>query len=225
MAAAKKATAKQAPAKKATAPRRTPRPKASDAPRFAVIGTGRSGTGYIAAVMQANDINCGHEGWFKPDDRTPALDGDSSWLALPDIESGAWEGPVAHVVRNPVSVVRSLVGIKFFDAESEHEPYPQFARERCPEVRDLPPLEAAVEWWVAWNERCAKVADVKLRVEDLARHDWALAELGEALSVTLDPAKSRTVARNTNSRKRAPVPEQQVWDLLDGRARRFGYPI
>lgn len=219
MAAAKKTPAKRTTAKKTTT--RRPR-KAPDAPRFAVIGTGRSGTGHVAALMQASGINCGHESWFQTGERTPGLDGDASWLAVPEIESGAWKGPVAQIVRHPVAVVRSLMGIQFFHPELEDAPFPRFAREHCPEIVGLEPLEAAVEWWVAWNERCARLADVKLRVEDL-RKGWALAELGDGLGVTLDPAASARVETDTNSRERANVPEADVWRLLDGRAQRFGY--
>jgi hypothetical protein len=229
--APKKTTAKRVTAKKTTsAPRRktapkpapSPKPATEGAPRFAVIGTGRSGTGHVAALLQANGINCGHEGWFKPEERTPGLDGDASWLAVPEIEDGTWKGPVAHVARHPVAVVRSLMGIRFFHDELRDAPYPQFARQHLPAIVDLPPLEAAVEWWVQWNERCAQLADVKLRVEDL-RQPWAIAELGQALGVQLDPAVSARVPANTNSRERANTPQADVWRLLDGRAARFGY--
>lgn len=221
----KRAAAKRTPAKKTTAKKAAARPQAPKPPRFAVVGTGRSGTGYVAALMQASGVNCGHEGWFRPDrldTRTSGLDGDASWLAVPDIETGTWSGPVAHVARHPVAVVRSLLGIRFFHPEMEQAPYPTFAREHCPTIGGLEPLEAAVEWWVAWNERCALVADVKLRVEDL-RHDWALAELGDALGVTLDPAKCAEVPTEVNSRATADIPEPDIWRLLDGRAARFGY--
>lgn len=225
MATAKKTTTRRPAAKKATASRTKTAPKAAaEAPRFAVVGTGRSGTGYVAELMRANGINCGHEGWFKPEGQETGLDGDASWLALPDIEAGAWKGPVAHVVRNPVAVVHSLMGIKFFHPETADAPYPQYARRHLPAIADLPPLEAAVEWWVQWNERCAQVADVKLRVEDL-RKAWALAELGDALGVRLDPVKAGGVPTNTNHREREAVPEKRIWELLDGRARRFGYPM
>lgn len=217
----KKPPAKRA-AKKTTA-KRTPQPRAPKPPRFAVVGTGRSGTGYVAALLKASGVNCGHEGWFRPDgDRTGGLHGDASWCALPDIEAGAWKGPVAMVARHPVPTVRSLVGTELLHAARAGEPYPAFAREHCPEIGGLEPLEAAVEWWVAWNERCAAVADVKLRVEDL-RHPWALGELGDALGVDLDPAASAQVPTDVNSRVTADIPERDIWRLLDGRAARFGY--
>lgn len=228
-AAAKKAAAprraKKTTSSKPASTARTPAKKPEGAPRFAVVGTGRSGTGYVAELLRASGANCGHEGWWRPDgtgDRTPGLDGDSSWLALPDLESRAWSGPVAHVVRHPVAVVRSLVGTRLFHPDQADGPYARFAREHCPEVDGLPPLEAAVEWWVAWNTRCAAVADVKLRVEDL-RKGWALAELGDALGVRIDRQAARRVSTAVNHRTRANVDPLRVWQLLDRRADRFGY--
>jgi hypothetical protein len=196
------------------------------APRFAVVGTGRSGTGYVAAVLRACGVECGHEAWWRPEgtgERTPDLAGDASWLALPDIETGAWKGPVALVVRHPVAVVRSLLGVRFWEpGDGVTEAYRRFALEHCPDIDGLDPLPAAVEWWVAWNERAAAMADVKLRVEDL-RKAWAVAELGDALGMPLEPRTARRVPTATNARERGEVDEAEVWRLLDGRAERFGY--
>jgi hypothetical protein len=218
----KKVAAKRAAPRRKAAPSRP----ASGAPGFAVVGTGRSGTGYVAALLGAGGVTCGHEGWWRPEgtgERTPGLAGDASWLAVPDIESGVWSGPVAHVVRHPVATVRSLVGTRLFEpSEGVSEAYRQFALRHCPQVGDLPPLEAAVEWWVAWNERCAAVAAVKLRVEDL-RTPWAVAELGAALGLRLDVRAVRRVSTTVNHRERGDVDHAGVWQLLDGRAARFGY--
>ncbi|GAA2108076.1 hypothetical protein [Streptomyces synnematoformans] len=218
------------------APERTtqatpPPPPAAPAqpPRFAITGTGRSGTGYLAALMEANGITCGHEGWWRPDGigrHTGGLTGDASWLALPAIETGAWSGPVALVVRHPVNTVRSLVGTKLFEP-GDHDThlttaYRRFAHTHCPQTASLDPLQAAVEFWSDWNTRCAAVADVKLRIEDL-NQPWALAELGDALGVHLDPTACARVPTDTNHRERAAVPATRIWQLLDGRAAHFGY--
>lgn len=222
MAATKKTTPRRSA--KRTAARRRAAP-APDSPRFAVVGTGRCGTGYVATVLRASGVPCGHEGWWRPEgtgERTPGLDGDASWLALPDIETGAWRGPVAHIVRHPVATVRSLLGTRLFHPDSEAPAYRAFALRALPEVEGLDPLTAAVEWWVRWNERCARHATVALRVEDL-RHDWALAELGDALGVAVDVERAHAVPNTINSRPRSRVDEALVWELLAGRGEQFGY--
>lgn len=195
------------------------------APRTAVIGTGRCGTGYVAAMLRANAVKVAHEGWFNPYEGDPertvsGLDVDVSWLALPDIKAGIWSGPVAHVIRHPVDVVRSFVGIGFFDDPEGGRPHSTFARIHCPEIRGLTGVEAAVEWWVAWNWGCQEAAKLTVKIEDLTRNLSTIKGLGAALDLTLAP---RHVATNTNTRKRAPIEESVIWDLLDGRGSLFGY--
>lgn len=84
---------------------------------FVVTGSGRSGTGFTAAVLTAAGIPCGHEAVFHP--RTRAVPdfgpwaGDASWLAAPfvgDLPSGT---RIVHQVRDPADVVTSWVGLRF----------------------------------------------------------------------------------------------------------------
>lgn len=183
------------------------------APRFAVTGTGRCGTGYTATVLRRCGLNCGHENWWTPDPARvrDGLDGDSSWKALPDIEAGAWSGPVVHIVRHPVEVVRSFVGLGFPDHVSlPHEP----------DLTDVPHPERAVEYWVRWNRRCERVADLTVQVERLVDR---LDDIAEAIGHPLGWRKAASVRRSINHRRRADVDAETVWRLLDGRAEAFGY--
>lgn len=183
------------------------------APRFAVTGTGRCGTGYTAAVLARCGIDCGHENWWTPDParvRT-GLDGDVSWLALPSIEAGDWSGPVAHIVRHPVDVVRSFVALDFPDHVSlPHEP----------DLADVDHPARAVEFWVRWNRRCAAVAGLTVRVEHLVDR---LDDLAEVIGHQLDRQAAAGVPPAVNHRRRAAVDAGVVWRLLDGRAEPFGY--
>lgn len=182
-------------------------------PWFAVTGTGRCGTGYVAAVLKRCGLDCGHENWWTPDPKRvqARLDGDSSWLALPDIETGRWSGAVIHIVRHPVDVVRSFVGLGFPDYVSiPHEP----------DLADVPQPEKAVEYWVRWNRRCAAVADVTVQVEDLVSR---IGEIADLLGHPLGTANAAVVPRNINHRGRANVDPAMVWRLLGGRAEPFGY--
>lgn len=206
------------------------------APRAAVIGTGRCGTGYMAAMLGAAGINAGHEHWWHgapwPGLPKRDLDVDSSWLALPAIEQARWTGPVIHLVRDPVHVVASLLGTRFFHPESVGTPYVQFALRWCLEVRNLPPLEACVEWWCAWNARCAAVADATIRVEDIPDPaTGAVARLALVLDGNLAapidlPAlehAARTTPTNVNTREREAPDAEAVWSLVGNRAHAFGY--
>jgi hypothetical protein len=153
-------------------------------PKAAVVGTGRSGTGYVAALLDLTTLgSIGHENWWTAGlgPWTDGLDVDVSWLALPDIESGAWSGPVVHVVRHPVACIKSLAELGLFGADAEPHPYRDFIREQLLMV-DPDTIEHAAQWWLNWNTRCEIVADLTVRVEDLPGR---LPELAGALGLVL----------------------------------------
>jgi hypothetical protein len=85
---------------------------------FVVTGCARSGTAYMAVTLTRLGLQCGHEVVFGP--RTRAFTGfhgqhgDSSWLAAPFLEQLPPDTLVLHRIRHPLRVVRSLLGVKFF---------------------------------------------------------------------------------------------------------------
>lgn len=191
-------------------------------PDFAVIGTGRCGTRYMAHVLHACGLECGHENWWtlRSVRRRSGLDGDSSWLALSSIESGEWSGPVVHVTRHPLGVVRSLVGLEHF---SRVGAFGAFSLAHEPDLARMSELEACVAWWVRWNDRCAKVADLTLRVEDVLEK---LDHIGGVVGHDLDAGKAASVPETVNHRRHwqaEPPDEEKVWDLLGDAPARFGY--
>jgi hypothetical protein len=215
------------------------------APRAAITGTGRSGTGYMARLITeaTGHTTCGHEGWFAAlGDRTPGLDVDSSWLALPAIEGGTWGGPVVHVVRHPVACVASLLRTEFFGMVVG-APYPQFALEHCGRAHYAlateGPVAAAVEFWADWNARCAGAAHLTVRLEDVSDFEGGADSIGAAtldlIGLTLGTAFEWQVAdaipRTVNTRGHptgdndlvVAVDEAYVWDRLGVRAAAFGY--
>ena len=88
---------------------------------FVVTGCARSGTAYIARLLTALGIECGHEAVFTPYTRHfdgfGAVRGDSSWLAVPFLDELPAGTVVLHQVRHPDAVVRSLIGIRFFSED------------------------------------------------------------------------------------------------------------
>jgi hypothetical protein len=201
-----------------------------DAPAAAVIGTGRCGTGYIAELLARGGLNVGHERFWcagvQPP--VPGLEVDVSWLALPDIEAGNWSGPVVHITRDPVAVVRSLVRTGFFGPIAT--PLQAFAYLHCPAVRGLDVVEAAVAWWCDWNTRCARVATTTIPIEAFPLQD-ALDALGLALGVAIDTGLAEAIPRDVNRTPRGwspvleddrHVPAADVWRLIGAREA-FGY--
>lgn len=83
---------------------------------FVVTGTARSGTMFTAAVLAGLGLKVGHEDVFGPRSRSfdgwNGRHGDVSWLAAPFLDS-LGDALVVHQLRHPLSVVRSLVGMRF----------------------------------------------------------------------------------------------------------------
>lgn len=133
-------------------------------PTACILGTGRSGSGYVAAVLRAAGVPCGHEEWWGPDAPCPAgLVADSSWCALPAM----LHRPVPHVflqVRDPLKVVASLV------ASPDWGPYVPY-RAAVGFASQGDPVKAAMALYVGWNALCESVAGRWWRVEDIKASD------------------------------------------------------
>jgi hypothetical protein len=215
------------------------------APRAAIVGTGRSGTGYMSRLITeaTTHTGCGHESWWcELGGQTPGYEVDASWLALPHIEAGEWSGPVVHVVRDPVRTVASLLRTEFFGAHSM-TPYPQYALRHCEpaaSAMSLSPVAAAVEFWAHWNARCAAIAQLTVRLEDVANWEGGpdsiaaatLDLIADVLGVTFGAWETAAaIPTNVNHRNHPSgnndlviaVDEAYVWDRLGERGLAFGY--
>lgn len=138
-------------------------------PKVAVVGTGRHGSGFVAAVLCAADVACGHEAWWNPID-THAVDlaVDSSFCAVPDLLGRRYGPAVVHVHRHPLLVIASLVAV------ADWGPYMTVRDRLVPRhARSVPLVDYMAETWVRWT-----VATLHLDVEAT----WALDD------ITGDPA-------------------------------------
>lgn len=198
---------------------------------FVITGTGRSGTGFTSAALQAAGLAVGHEEWFTVDParRRDDLVGDVSWLAVPDL--GSFEGPVVQQVRHPLDVIRSLVGIRMFSS-GVHGAYRWFMFAHLPGLTG-DDLVDSVRWWVEWNERIEEHASMRILL-----HELDAARLGEVLEHVGHPVPSARleaavdeVGTNVNARRRAreldwdDLPPGEMTDRLVAMAARYGYEV
>ena len=117
----------------------------------------------MAQLLTEAGLPCTHEGYYTPDGPDPgvATPADSSWMAVPYLPQH--DGRVILVVREPIDVVRSLLGIRFFEQEG---PFQKFALGHEPDLANLPPTMACWEWWTRWNRRALPFADVVVFLDD-----------------------------------------------------------
>ncbi len=136
--------------------------------RFVVVGSGRSGTAYAAAVFCRLGIPCGHEavfGWGHPPD--PRLLGDSSFCAAPFL--GWFSGVVFHQVRHPLAVLQSVVATGFFHDPGPYVPHLALVERFLPDLgRATTPIEKAIRFVLGWNLMCEPHAHLRWQVETLA---------------------------------------------------------
>lgn len=127
------------------------------APGFLVTGSGRSGTGYLAAVLNGCGMNIGHEGWWNLDAKqTPGLDGDVSWLGCFD---HGHQGPVYAQVRDPRTCIPSIAA-----HEGVHPWW--LLRAQHVELTDDPWINACRIWYT-FTQHAVERAAAWWRLEDI----------------------------------------------------------
>ncbi len=162
--------------------------RATDPPRLCIVGVGRTGSGYIAAVLSAVGVCCGHEAWWNPDDkRLAGLDADSSWLAVGDPVRSQHVGMQA---RHPLATIASL---------TESPDWGGYRLWRETVIGRLPddPLEAACVTYLRWTELA----------HEMARGRWWRAEtLDPGTVVALAASAGHTVTHAAATEALASVP-------------------
>lgn len=161
-------------------------------PRFVIVGTGRSGTRYISEVLTASGIRCGHEQWWGLGGRSMRLDGDASWLATFQLDG--YHGRVFHQVRDPMKVIRSLVGLDLSSRQRDRR-WTQYRALVMGGLSNDPVLDAMriVDMWVTESER---VAERTWRVEDVDAE--LISEIAEAIGKQATPQVN--IPHNLNTR-------------------------
>lgn len=197
-------------------------------PAFVVTGTGRSGTGYIANVLQAAGVNCGHEAWWNPFNKhTPDLDGDASWLAVPYLHT--YQGHIFHQIRDPIVVIRSLRNGDMFGDDVTL--FTQFADLNTPGgFKD--DVESAIRFMVHWLQTAEKHAELSWRVEDV--NPQLITDICRRLGRPLEESRARAAVeqtpRNVNEHGHHPtirwadLPDLPETRWLRTFAERYRYP-
>jgi len=143
-----------------------------------VTGCARSGTQYVAKVLESLGLRAGHEKIYRPDADARGVDAawqgrdaEASWLAVPWL----WRLPagavVVHLVRDPIKVVRCLALHDWFATEDRGNA--DFVRKHLPACRKGTALEKAAQYALGWNAlaeeagRRAGLRYARVRIEGL----------------------------------------------------------
>ena len=198
-------------------------------PRFAIVGTGRSGTQYIASVLTAVGIRCGHEEWWAPINRKRAfLHGDASWCATFELED--YTGRIFHQIRNPLLTLRSVAAVEISPDNTPLSWYRYRAR-HIDFTGD--PIHDALVIVDKWLTKAESISEWTWRLEDVDVD--LVVEIGERLGEKVSRQRVQqaiqTAPRNEKARKERIYYNFGWDDLPDGPekeriasiAQRYGY--
>lgn len=134
--------------------------------RFIVTGSGRHGSQYVAALLTAAGVPCGHEqryAWGAVRPWPPGLRADSSWMAACHLDQIT--EPVVLLVRHPLLVARSWA--RTWLAGSNGTPAYGPLRRLAPEVHSYPvPADRGLAMWLALTSATLDRAELVVRLED-----------------------------------------------------------
>lgn len=198
-------------------------------PRFVILGTGRSGTGYISRLLTEAGLRTGHEDWWNPrNHRKPLLKGDATWCATFMLDD--YRGHIFHQVRDPIRVIKSLVAVEAGPSQWS-TPHGQH-RARWVSFTGDPVLDAMT---IAdtWITKAEKIAEWTYRLEDVNADQIRDLALRSGFTLTDDQTSEALAATpstvNIKIRfQREPIawedlPQGRIKDRLLAHAEQYGY--
>lgn len=176
-----------------------------------ITGTGRCGTGYMAALLNEMGVPAGHEKVFtpygiSPDDRWRV---DVSWLAGPVFAEHKL--PAVNLVRHPEDVISSLIGIRFF-SDPVHLPYRMWV-ERFMDITGDDLVDAPHFYW-QWNSIIERNSLGFFRIEDMDKPDEVERLLG-TLNLEHRSVALPKIDKTLNSRERVSFSVEDIRDSRD----------
>lgn len=187
-------------------------------PAFTIVGTGRSGTRYIARVLTESGIKTGHEAWWNPYEQrvTTRLKGEASWCAVFNLES--YQGHVFHQIRDPLKVVASLATTELDPAWPGPDNRIFYEWRQRNITLSGRPTRDAVEVVLAWIRESESCSEWTYRLEDVDAE--TIGELADRAGLKVSRSRIRkaldAVPTSTNRRHHAAL----AWaDLPDGESR------
>lgn len=194
--------------------------------RFVIMGTGRSGTGFVAEALGRCGFTVGHEVVYDylpssgAESRWEGLDGDSTLAAI------GWPDRLPErrvlVVRHPLAVARSFGALRFWHDTCECHPgqpkahmlapYERFIMARVSEIAEAAtPLERSIVHQEAWLRAGMSLATQVWVLSDLLSRPEALVALCGHLGRQIAPEAAQEV--------------QGSLEVVNGKsAQKFAYP-
>ena len=208
---------------------------------YIVIGTGRSGTGFMSKLLTNNGIKCGHESIFgvtcdlniyKKKMYNTDLNADSSWLSVPFIDEITKLNDCIkfiHVVRDPIKVIKSFIELDLFnDNNFSSSPYVTLINHYS-NLDYTSQIDRVISYYVTWFKKI-EGSDINKIVINLENIDYG--NLSNFLGVTINPLNEKV---NTKVGKKSKiiieselikeVKDSPLYSELYEISKKYGYEI
>ena len=142
--------------------------------KYLVVGTGRSGTGFMSKLLTMNGIPCGHEKVLKirhPDVdyaeciRSTPFEAESSWLAAPHLDdiktSIAPELQIIQITRNPIKVIKSFTELTLNTSSTNKSFVPYIPFSDSDSMFDV-----LIQYYISWYRFIEKHAEITLDIDN-----------------------------------------------------------
>jgi len=201
-----------------------------------VAGSPGAGLGWFAHVLRASGIPCSHEAVYacaapEPAETWPEP-AEASWAAAPWLSGLASDVLVVHLVREPVALVRTLLGLRLCDWGHGDPDAQRFVQVHLGSaLADPTPLQRSIAFAHSWGALVDAHAACRIQVEELDGE--TVADLGRAIGIGVDVERAeralRHVVRNFEAPLLASVEPEDVLGARNGAlvrdmAARWRYP-
>jgi len=211
--------------------------------KFLIVGSGRCGTAMFKHMLDNAGYPCGHEAIFCSDiekknqinylnNRT--LRAESSWAAGAFLESDWLDEKIkiVHLIRNPLSVIKSFWEIDFFSKQRAQKPLNKLVYARSTiseESQDR--LISSIDHYFQWNQMIHRSLNkignpsIKVRLEDF--EDGSV-EVNDFLEMKLIYTPQRVNLKGEEKKRDQHFPQEIVDRELKKRkdlVHSFGYVI
>tara|TARA_Y100000389_G_C17447098_1_gene512307 strand:- start:1272 stop:1907 length:636 start_codon:yes stop_codon:yes gene_type:complete len=208
---------------------------------YLIIGTGRSGTGFMSELLTTNNIRCGHESVFgvpatlesyRKQIITTNLKSESSWLSVPFITTikGYNENiKFIHIVRNPINVIKSWVELDVFSDENiKNSEYVQLIKKYV-DLNYESSVEKTMSYYIGWIKMIEgyNLNRLILNLEDI-NYDSLSKFLGKKikpLDKKVNTKKEEKVIKIDNETLINDIKNSKLYNELKGISKKYGYDI
>jgi hypothetical protein len=156
-----------------------------------IIGCARSGTTYIAQVLNKNGFNAIHERIGRHGAVSWCMTFDNTRVPMGDARNGMYFHHIFHQVRHPLKVISSAYTTEPKESWS-------YIMKCLPQIRKTDShLTKCAKYWYFWNLKAEEQAEWTYRIEDI-ENQWE--EFQVRLGIVLPEAALHEVPKNTNTR-------------------------